>query len=66
MLDTSLLGRVFIAVMKHHNQAPWGGGKGLVGFSGSQVTVHHSRKSGQGLKQGGNLEAEADAEAMEG
>ena len=30
------------------------------------ITVHHQRKSGQGLKEGRNLEAGADAEAMEG
>jgi hypothetical protein len=37
------------------------GGKGL--FS---LHFHHERKSGQKLKQGRNLEAGADAEAMEG
>jgi hypothetical protein len=30
------------------------------------VTVHYQRQSGQALKQGRNLEAAADAEAMEG
>jgi hypothetical protein len=30
------------------------------------ITVHHQSKSGQELKQGRNLEARADAEAMEG
>ena len=37
------------------------GGKGLF-HSG----FHHQKQSGQELKQGGNLEAGADAEAMEG
>jgi hypothetical protein len=30
------------------------------------ISVHHKRKSGQELKQDRNLEAGADAEAMEG
>jgi hypothetical protein len=30
------------------------------------IAVHHQRKSGQELTQGRNLEAGADAEAMEG
>ena len=30
------------------------------------IAVHHQKKSGQELKQGRNLEAGADAEAMEG
>ena len=30
-----------------------------------QIIVHHWRKSGQELKQGRNLEARAEAEAME-
>jgi len=37
------------------------GRKGLVIFH-----VHHQRKSGQGLMQGRNMEAGADAEAMAG
>jgi hypothetical protein len=41
------------------------GGKGLF-HSQFHKTVHHQRKSGQELKQGKNLEAGADAEAMEG
>jgi hypothetical protein len=36
-------------------------------YSASASTlVQHQRKSGQGLTQGRNLEAGADAEAMEG
>jgi hypothetical protein len=31
-----------------------------------QIITHHWKKSGQELKQGWNLEAGADAEAMEG
>ena len=57
---------VSIAVMKHHNQkkkVSWvGKGFGLQFW----IIVCHWRKSGQELKQGENLEAEADAEAMEG
>jgi hypothetical protein len=40
-------------------------GKGLLGVH-FQIIVHHWRKSGQELKQDWNLEAGADAEAMEG
>ena len=40
------------------------GGEGLFGFH-FHITVHRQRKSGQELKQGRNLEAGADAEAME-
>jgi len=39
---------------KHHDQ------------SNFFIIAHHSRKSGQELKPGRNLEAGADAEAMEG
>jgi hypothetical protein len=31
-----------------------------------QIIIHHKRKSGEELTQGRNLEAGADAEAMEG
>ena len=41
-------------------KATWGG-KGLFGLH-----FHHWRKSGQELKQGRNLEAGADTEAMDG
>jgi hypothetical protein len=40
-------------------------GKGLLDLC-FYTTVPHQRKSGQELKQGRNLEAGADAEAMEG
>jgi hypothetical protein len=51
--------------MKHHyRQASWRG-KGLLSLY-FHITVHHQRKSGQKLRQGRNLEAGADAEAMEG
>ena len=55
--------RVSIGATKHHKQATWEG-KGLFCL-GSHIIVHHWRKSGQELKQGRNLEAGADAEAME-
>jgi hypothetical protein len=44
-------------------KASWRG-KGL--GSNFHITVDHQRKPGQELKQGRNLEAGADAEAMEG
>ena len=53
-----------IAVMKHHNQRNLGE-KSLFGLH-FYITVYHQRKSGQERKQGKNLEARADAEAMEG
>ena len=40
------------------------GDKSLIGLY--FITAHYLRKSGQELKQGRNLEAGADAEAMEG
>ena len=50
---------------KHHDpEASWGG-KGLFSLC-FHIAVHHQRKSGQELTQGRNLEAGADAEAMEG
>jgi hypothetical protein len=45
-------------------KATWGG-KGLFGLCFG-ITVHCQRKSGQALKQARNLEAGADAEAIEG
>ena len=41
------------------------GGKGLFGLH-LHIAVHQQGKSGQELTQGMNLEAGADAEAMEG
>lgn len=64
-VDFSLiLVRVTNAVTKHHDKRNLKG-KGLFGFC-IQITVHHLRKLGQELKQGRGLEAEADAEALEG
>jgi hypothetical protein len=57
--------RVSVAATKHHDQKASWEGKGLLG-SHFHIVVHHGRKSGQELKQGRNLEAGADAEAMEG
>ena len=54
---------VTIAVMKHYDQSNLGR-KGFIWLH-FHIVVHHSRKSGQELKQGRNLEAGADAEAME-
>jgi hypothetical protein len=49
-------------MMKHHDQV---GEESLFGLH-FHITVHHWRKSGQELKQGRNLEAGADTEAMDG
>jgi hypothetical protein len=46
-------------------KATWGERVGLA-YTSRSVTVHHGKKSGQELKQDRNLEAGADAEAMEG
>jgi hypothetical protein len=51
--------------MKHHDQKANWAGKDLFGFY-FQITIPHWRKSGQELKQSWNVEAGADAEAMEG
>ena len=59
-----VLVRVSIAMRKHHDQKASWGGKGLLGLHFS-IAVHHQRKPEQELKQGRNLEAGADAEAME-
>ena len=56
--------RVSIAAVKHHDQGKLGR-KGFIRLH-FQITIHHWRKSGQELKQGRNLKAGADAEAMEG
>ena len=55
--------RVTIAVMKHHDQS----NLGRKGFMWLMVLhhSHHGRKSGLELKKGRDLEAGAEAEAME-
>jgi len=60
----TVLVRVPTAVMNTMTKASWGG-QGLFGLHFS-ITVHYHRKSGQELKQGRNLKAGVDAEAMEG
>jgi hypothetical protein len=52
--------RVSIALMKHHDQRASRRGKDLLGLHFC-IGVHHGRKPRQGLKQGRNLEAAADA-----
>ena len=50
---------------KHHDpEASWGG-KGLFSLH-FHIAGHYQRKSGLELRQGRNLEAGADAEALEG
>lgn len=49
--------------MKHNDQSNLGR-KGFVLWS-FHITVHYQRKSGQEFKEGRNLEAGADAEAVE-
>ena len=61
-----VLVRIIIAAMKYHNQK-----NSKLGGNGSfclhiYSAVHHYRKSGRELKQCRNLEAGADAEAIEG
>jgi hypothetical protein len=51
--------------MKCHDQKESCGGKVLFGLH-FQTTTHHWQKSGQELKQGWNLEAGTEAEAMDG
>ena len=53
-----------MAVMEHYDQSNLGR-EGLFGLHFHTV-VYHWRRSGQELKQGRNLEAGAEAEAMEG
>ena len=61
----SILVRVSIAVMKHHDQKASWGWKGLFSLH-FHIAVHHQGKSGQELTQDRNLEAGADAEAIGG
>ena len=56
--------RITIAVMKHCEKVNQGA-KGYYGLY-FHISVHYGRKLRQELKQGRNLEAGADAEAMEG
>jgi hypothetical protein len=58
-----VLVRVCICTKHYEQDASWGG-KGLFSLDPLNV-VHHQRKSGQEITQGRNLEAGADAEAME-
>jgi hypothetical protein len=58
------LSQGFYSCTKHHDQEASWGGKSLFSLH-FHTAVHHQRKSGQELTQGRNLEAGADAEAME-
>jgi hypothetical protein len=55
----------FYSSTKPHDQEASWGGKGLFSLH-FRIAVHPQRKSGQELTLGRNLEAGADAEAMEG
>jgi hypothetical protein len=55
----------FLFLHKHHDQEASWGGKGLISLY-FHIAVHHQRKLGQELTLSRNLEAGADAEAMEG
>jgi hypothetical protein len=57
------LGVSIVAVKHHDHKASWEG-KGVMRLT-FHIVGHHQRKSGWELKQGRNLEAGADAEAME-
>ena len=54
----------FLFLHKHHDQEASWGGKGLFSLH-FHTAVDHQRKSGLELTQGKNLEAGANAEAME-
>lgn len=60
----SVLIRAMIAVIKNHEQKLLVN-KGFASLICFHITVHHHRKLRQELKQGKNLETEANAEAME-
>lgn len=60
----SILVRVSVAAMKHHNQKAIWGRQGIFGLYFHTI-VHHLRKLGQELKQDRNPEAGPDAEAIE-
>jgi hypothetical protein len=60
--DTHCLSHGFYSCTKHHDQEASWRGKGLLSLH-FHIAVHHE---GQGLTQSKNLEAGADAEAMEG
>jgi hypothetical protein len=62
--ECGVLVRVSIAMTKHDQKAILGE-KGLFGLH-FHVAVHYWRTSGQELKQGRSMEAEADAESTEG
>jgi hypothetical protein len=59
------LSQGFYSCTKHHDQEVSWGGKSLFSLH-FHIAVHHQRKSGQEFTQGRNLEAGADAGAMEG
>ena len=59
-----VLVRITTAVMKHHDQSN-SERKGVYDLH-FHITVHHWKKSGQEYKQGRNLLAGADVQAMEG
>ena len=59
-----ILVSVSTAAMKHHGQEASCKKKGLFDLH-FYITIHHQRKPGQEPKQGRNLEAGSDAEAVE-
>jgi hypothetical protein len=56
--------RITVAVVRHHDRSK-SGRKGFIWLTLPLHSLSSKRKSRQELKQGGNLEAGADAEAME-
>ena len=60
-----VLVRILYSCLKHHEQEASSGRKGLFNLH-IHIAVHHQKKSGRELTQGRDLEAGADAEAMEG
>ena len=61
----TVLVRVSIAVMEHHDEEEIWGGKGLFSLY-VHIAVNHQRKSGQELTQTRNQKVGTDAEDMEG
>ena len=64
LVQIPALVRVTMAAKKQHDQKAKWGGKGLFNLY-FLIATHYQKKSGQELKQGRNLEAGTDAEAVE-
>ena len=65
MDEVQCLSQSFSFCTKHHEQEASWGGRSLFSLH-FHIAVYHQRKLGQEPTEGRNLEAGADAEAMEG